>query len=137
MKHFNHKHGESKTRLHNIWIGLKHRRYDYNVPICKEWSSYVEFSSWSRNNGYDENLTIDRINTSKGYNPNNCQWITHAENCGKDKRIFTDEQKIQLTSVRAELGLTQIQFATMFGVSRKTVQRAEKHTKKHYLNINL
>jgi len=137
MNHFNHKHGESRTRLHNIWIGLKQRRYTYEVPICVEWNSYVNFANWSRENGYDSDLTIDRVDPNKGYNPNNCQWISQAENCGKDKRILTDSQKIQLTETRAELGLTQRQFASVFKISRNTIQRAEKYTKNFYTNINL
>lgn len=35
---------------------------------------------------YVDGLTIDRIDPTKGYSKENCQWITHAENVSKDKK---------------------------------------------------
>lgn len=32
-------------------------------------------------NGYDDKLTIDRINTDGNYEPKNCRWITMHEQC--------------------------------------------------------
>lgn len=90
-KERNRTHGKSDTRLYRIWRGIKERclnkncdRYkDYgerNITICKEWKDNFEnFYNWSINNGYKENLTIDRINNDDGYNPKNCRWITKFE----------------------------------------------------------
>ena len=84
-------HGKSNTRLYNIWCGIKERcfnkkakRYkDYgekNITMCKEWKNdFEKFYEWSINNGYKDNLTIDRINNYDGYNPSNCRWITKFE----------------------------------------------------------
>jgi len=41
------------------------------------------FFEWSLSHGYNENLTIDRLDSSKGYSPDNCQWITSSVNSGK------------------------------------------------------
>jgi hypothetical protein len=30
-------------------------------------------------NGYQDNLSIDRINNDKGYSPENCRWTTAKE----------------------------------------------------------
>ena len=87
-----YKHGESKTRLHRIWKGMKerctnskHKQFkDYGgrgITICPEWTNdYTVFRDWALNNGYKENLTIDRIENDGNYEPNNCQWITRTEN---------------------------------------------------------
>jgi DNA-binding transcriptional regulator YiaG len=127
---FAKKHGFYKERLYKIWIGLSHRRYGtYKPKICKSWQTFENFKNWSLSNGYTNKLTIDRINNSKDYSPKNCQWITLQENAAKDKIIFTDTKKIQITNERKLLGITQRQMAKKLNVSRNTIQRAEKFTK--------
>jgi hypothetical protein len=50
------------------------------ITVCEEWHRFFPFYSWSLSNGYAEKLTIDRIDNGKGYNPNNCRWITQKKN---------------------------------------------------------
>ena len=81
----------NKTRLYEIWSGMKIRCYNKNhkdykycgskgITICSEWkSSFKSFYEWSLANGYQDGLTIDRINTFGNYEPSNCRWITIAE----------------------------------------------------------
>ena len=65
------------------------------VTMCDEWAQdYLAFKKWSLENGYKPELTIDRIDNSKGYSPDNCRWVTqkrqannrrsnvHIEYCG-------------------------------------------------------
>ncbi len=65
-------HGDSKKRLYHIWVGLFQRRYKINPSVCLEWNDYLSFKQWSLSNGYNDNLTIDRIDNAKGYYPENC-----------------------------------------------------------------
>ena len=78
-------------RIHNIWSGMKSRCYypknkcyhlygARGIHICDEWlNDFNAFCSWALQNGYSDNLTIDRINNDLGYEPNNCRWITNLE----------------------------------------------------------
>ena len=78
-------------RLYNIYQNMKQRCYykksigykNYGgrgIKVCDEWKNdYVKFYEWSINNGYKDNLTIDRININGIYEPNNCRWITRKE----------------------------------------------------------
>lgn len=83
------RHGDSNTRLHNIWCGMKSRtrgtagalarKYYVNVPLCQDWESYENFKQWALNNGYRDDLEIDRIDARKGYSPTNCRWSTRSQ----------------------------------------------------------
>lgn len=84
------KHGMYGTRLYHIWNGLRERclnpnNKDYNnyggrgITVCKEWDNAESFFKWALWSGYNDNLTLDRIDTNKGYCPSNCRWITSDE----------------------------------------------------------
>ena len=50
------------------------------IKICDEWrNDYESFEKWSLENGYADNLTIDRKDNFKGYCPSNCRWATRKE----------------------------------------------------------
>ena len=83
-------HGMSHTRLHNIWLTMRqrcekpncsgYRKYGAKgIKVCEEWSSFEVFRDWSMVNGYDDTLTIDRIDPHGNYEPSNCRWATQKE----------------------------------------------------------
>lgn len=66
------------------WYGAK------GIKVCDEWDDFLKFKTWALNNGYEENLTIDRIDPAKNYEPSNCRWITREEN---SKRVIHQKKK--------------------------------------------
>lgn len=96
-------HGLSKDRLYGIHRGMIRRCYTKHdtaykyygsrgISICDEWlgdNGVLNFYEWALSNGYDDNLSIDRIDNNGNYEPSNCRWvdiITQANN--KSTNIF-------------------------------------------------
>ena len=91
-------------RLYRIWKGIKYRcenpkSKDYKhyggrgITICREWQcDFMVFRNWALSHGYDNDLTIDRIDVDGNYEPENCRWITRAEN-NRTKRKGKEKTK--------------------------------------------
>lgn len=81
-------HGMTGTRLYRIRSGMIARCYKENassypkygakgITVCDEWlgeNGFVNFYNWAMENGYKDNLTLDRINPKGNYEPSNCRW---------------------------------------------------------------
>lgn len=84
-------HGARATRLYNVWRGMKDRCYSQThkyykhyggrgITVCTEWlHDFAAFQRWALSHGYQDDLSIDRIDNDKGYSPDNCRWATATE----------------------------------------------------------
>lgn len=79
---------EDHKALQNIYYGMVRRchdprRKDYykyggrGITVCDEWrESFTNFEEWALTHGFKKGMTLDRIANARGYNPNNCRWIS-------------------------------------------------------------
>lgn len=84
-------------RLYRIWSSMKSRCYyaknkcfrsygGRGIRICDVWlRSFNTFAEWALDHGYEDHLSIDRIDVNGNYCPENCRWITMTEQ-QKNKR---------------------------------------------------
>lgn len=89
VREANTTHGMSKTRIYQCWTDMIQRcenpsntSYHYygesGVKVCKEWHSFEMFL-FDMKDSYNDNLTIDRIDSESDYKKSNCRWVTQAE----------------------------------------------------------
>ncbi len=79
------------TRIWRIWRMMLERCgnpknksfHNYGgkgISVCSEWNDFVRFREWANTHGYAYGLSIDRVDSNKGYCPENCEWVTISEN---------------------------------------------------------
>ena len=102
------RHGDAHTRLYKIWAHIKGRCYNQNndryahyggrgIQMCDEWrDSYKVFKKWAMENGYQDDLSIDRIDIDGNYEPNNCKWSTIKEQNNNTRRNIIVEDGLTL-----------------------------------------
>ena len=125
MAKLSFKHGDSRTILYRKYRSMLSRCNDPNnryykryggrgIKVCKEWEKdFVSFKNWALKNGYVEGLSIERIDNNKGYSPDNCKFITLAE-----------QQKNKSNNVKIHYkGETKIlaEWARIFNINSQTI----------------
>lgn len=102
-------HGSTPKKLYRCWLAMKSRCNNPNnnryatyggrgIKVCKEWNeSYETFRDWAFQNGWKEELTIDRLNSDGNYEPSNCRWSSQKEqqNNRRDTIMITYQNKTQ------------------------------------------
>ena len=120
------KHGGRRDRLYTIWHNMKQRCFgttykDYpqwggrGITVCDEWrNDYSEFKRWALSNGYDEGLSLDRIDVNGDYDPSNCRWVdwhTQAKNRTNSMNFEVNGELKNLADLADEYG---IKYGTLY-----------------------
>lgn len=113
-------HGETNSRLYDIWRGIKKRcllpkAQSYKnyggrgIGVCEEWkNNYMAFREWALKNGYKEDLEIDRINVNGDYEPNNCRFVNNkqqANNRRNNSRLTLNGETKTIQEWADEIGV--------------------------------
>ena len=123
-------HNLTKHKLYNIWrnikdrcTNIKHKSYnDYGgrgITICDEWKTYIPFGEWARANGYQDNLTIDRIDVNGNYEPSNCRWVDNFVQARNTRKLPKNN-----TSGYRGVSLHKItnKWSAIIGVNKKKIK---------------
>jgi len=84
------------------------------ISVCDEWNEFKAFKEWAMNNGYSDQLTIDRINVNGNYEPDNCRWATQKEQCRnkRDNHYLTFQGETK----------TLIEWSELVGIRQETIR---------------
>lgn len=84
-------HGFSGSKLYSTWLDVKKRCHDTKrkdfkhyggrgIAMSQEWvHNFEAFRDLAMQNGYAENLSIDRIDVDGDYCPTNCRWVSQVD----------------------------------------------------------
>lgn len=115
-------HGKHNTRVYQSWRAMLNRCYNKNsvkyknygkrgIKVCEDWrNSFIVFYKWSIENGYNDNLTIDRIDVNGDYTPDNCRWvdtIVQANNKTNTVKIKYNDKLYTIYELATLLGTTR------------------------------
>lgn len=124
-----YRHGQKGKRIYIIWNNMKQRcgnpnateytRYGgQGITVCEEW---MDFAGFYRDMapGYSDDMTLERIDNTKGYCKENCRWATRLEQ-SRNKRnvpLFMFQGKMRA------LG----EIATIIDIKKDTLYRRIKN----------
>jgi hypothetical protein len=140
---FRTKNGLGKSRINKIYSGMldrcyneKNKRFDYygerGIKVCVEWQGedgFLNFYNWAMNNGYKDNLTLDRKDVNGNYEPSNCRWATMKEQGNnKTTSVYIEVNGEKRTASQWE-EITGVKAATIYIRYRKGYQGEDLITK--------
>lgn len=124
---------DERYRLNYLYQNMKLRcnRPVYKqrgITVCKEWlEDFHAFKLWALQNGYKDDLTLDRIDNNKGYYPGNCRWVTmkvQNNNRSNNRLITYKGQTKTLTQWSDELGIKKTTLHNRLNYYGWSVERA-------------
>ena len=98
-KQINKSHGMRRSSEYAAWCDMKTRCYNKNfkdydyyggrgIVVCDRWiKSFEAFISDMGIKPYPS-FSLDRINPNGNYEPNNCRWISHKDQCRNRRNNF-------------------------------------------------
>jgi hypothetical protein len=120
-----YKHGLYGSKLYHVWEKMKSRVNNPNninypnyggrgIGMCEDWNEFVNFSKWANENGYSEELFIDRIDNDGDYEPENCHWVTRVVNANNKRNSRFVEYNGETKTVAQWSRIVNLQYTTLY-----------------------
>lgn len=125
-------HKMSNTSPYDIWVSMirrctNPRSRDYSnygargITVCQEWLDYPAFYEWMMEHGYENGLSLDRVNNNEGYSPENCRLVT----------MRVQQQNKRNSIIVTYNGVTKplIEFGRQFNIPYQTIYYRHRHNR--------
>lgn len=129
----------SADRLYHIYLSMNVRCYKPNHPtyknygkrgiaVCEEWrKDNLSFFHWAMDNGYADDLTLDRIDPDGDYSPENCRWVNWVvqnNNKRENRRLTANGETHTLAEWARITGLMPRTIANRIDLGGWSVEKA-------------
>jgi hypothetical protein len=115
----------ANTPIYKTWSNMMHRAGKLsaykNVSVCEEWKVFLVFKEWAENNGYSDNLTLDRIDNDGNYEPDNCEFVSLSYNTVKRRNVKLDFDKAEQIRNFHRSGISKKELSEMYGVGHRQI----------------
>ena len=150
---------QKHPRIYKIWHSMRDRcerqkntAFQHyggrGISVCDEWSrkpdGFENFCNWAINNGYSDDLTIDRIDVNKGYFPDNCRWVSYRTQANNKTNTIRVEYNgvvkplsewVETLNMEYSLVVSRLKAGWSVKEAFEKEPDREKH-KIHYLSLN-
>lgn len=145
--YLNYKHGLSRTRIYRIWQNMmdrcvnksRHNYYLYGgngISVCDEWKDdFVEFYNWSIENGYSDELSIDRIDSKGNYEPNNCRWVNDEIQANNKKSTIMIDYKGEVKNLTEWCKEFELEYNTINRLMKRGLTFEQAMNKPKHMRI--
>jgi hypothetical protein len=127
------KHNLSRTKCYYIWNSMMNRCYNSfsrgykyygakGVTVCKDWHDVITFKNWFDQN-YKEGLTIDRINPSGNYCPENCRFLNCQEQAQNKRNLIFSPEKVLMVRELYKKIKNQRKIASITGIDYRHINQ--------------
>lgn len=134
----NRKHGRGGTKLYKVWQAMISRcenpdncSFDNygatGIKVCDEWHDVEIFCEWAERLGYRDGLTLERIDNSLGYNPDNCIWAdryVQNNNTSRNHMLTFHGKTMSMAQWSRELGISYCALKSRITKRGWSVERA-------------
>lgn len=144
----------TQERLYRIFYAMKTRCYNPHhksypiyggrgITVCDEWrNNYDAFKEWALENGYNDDLTIDRIDANGNYEPMNCRWLTMQDqilNKRNSKTFSVGDETLSLhgISVKYNIPVAYIKKKLNDGLDINKIIQSYRPKERHNLPNNI
>ena len=109
----------SNGKLKQAWADMKQRCNNKNIKsykfygargitYCSEWEAFGPFEKWALENGFENTLSLDRIDVDGNYEPSNCRWATREQQDNNKRTsvyVFVDNERMTLKQAAVKSGI--------------------------------